>query len=243
MSDPQGLAFARLAEDYDLGRPPWPPELLDGIDGDAVLDLAAGTGKLTKLLVERFAEVTAVEPLETMRAVLERNAPAAHVLAGSAERIPLDDRSVDAAFVAEAFHWFDSAVAVRELARVLRPGGALVVCFNHWESFDPQLTDEARTALRAVTKKLPTPGGPKLATGQWKRGFEDAPFAPFDEREHHHVWETTRESMVAYQVSVSSMGALPEEERLALRAELMQLLPDVPYRIELRAQEFRTLRT
>src|SRR5207248_3608785 len=132
MSDPQGLAFDPVAEDYDLGRAGWPAELLDGIEAEHVLDLAAGTGKLTKQLVERFPSVTAVEPLAGMRAVLARNVPEADVLAGGAEEIPLGDASADAAFVAEAFHWFDSAAAVRELARVLRPGGALVVCFNDW---------------------------------------------------------------------------------------------------------------
>ena len=85
MSDPQGLAFAALAEDYDLGRAPWPLELLDGIDAECVLDLAAGTGKLTAVLAERFASVVAVEPLPEMRAVLQRNVPEVRAVAGTAE--------------------------------------------------------------------------------------------------------------------------------------------------------------
>ena len=243
MSDPQGLAFDRLAEDYDLGRPPWSTELLDGIDAESVLDLAAGTGKLTSLLAERFDEVIAVEPLERMRKVLERNVPSARSLQGSAERIPLDDASVDAAFVAEAFHWFDSEAAVGELARVLRPGGTLVICFNDWLSFDPPVPEEAVAALRDVTSRLPAPGGPKVQSGEWRAGFAGAPFAPLEQREHHHTWETSRESMVAYQVSVSSMGSLPERERLALRAQLIELLPDTSFRVELCAHEFRAERS
>lgn len=242
MSDPQGLAFDAMAEDYDVGRPPWPPSLLDGIDGTAALDLAAGTGKLTTLLVDRFEVVHAVEPLAGMRAVLARNVPAANVLAGSAERIPLDDSSVDAAFVAEAFHWFDSTAAVRELARVLRPGGTLLVCFNDY-SLLPQLPDAFRDELRAATKDLPAPGGPKVRSGEWKRGFERSPFGPLEEEQHRHEWTATRESLAAYFVSTSSMGSLPEAERIGLRERLVGLLRATDYRIELIAHAFRTLRT
>jgi SAM-dependent methyltransferase len=243
VSDPQGLAFQELAEDYDLGRPPWPPELLHGIDGSAALDLAAGTGKLTSLLVERFDDVHAVEPLAGMRAVLERNVPRAHVLPGSAERIPLDDASVDAAFVAEAFHWFDSKTAVMELARVLREGGVLVVCFNEWSGFEPPLPDAVRAELADVWKGLPPPGGPKVQSGEWKLGFAGSPFAPFEETHGRHFWTTTRESVASYFVSTSSMGSLPAPERAALRARLVDQLAPVDYRLELDAHAFRTLRS
>lgn len=243
MSDPQGLAFAALAEDYDLGRPPWPGSILEGIGGESALDLAAGTGKLTSLLIERFTDVTAVEPLAGMRAVLERNVPGAHTVAGSAERIPLDDASVDAAFVAEAFHWFDSRAAVRELERVLRPGGVLIVCFNVWHGFDPPLPEAFNAVRAAVTAELPAPGGPKLQTGEWKTGFDRASFAPFEESEHRHVWETSAESIAAYFVSTSSMGSLDSARRQALRAELVSLLPVATYRLDIGARVFRTVRT
>lgn len=242
MSDPQGLAFDALAEDYDLGRPPWPPSLVEGVHGEAALDLAAGTGKLTALLVERFSVVHAVEPLAGMRGVLARNIPSAHAVEGTAERIPLDDASVDAAFVAEAFHWFDSSAAVRELARVLRPGGPLVVCFNEWLGFEPELPAAFREAHRAAASSLPVPGGPKVQTGEWKLGFEGSPFAPLVEEHHRHTWATTRESVAAYFVSTSSMGSLPEPDRVALRARLVALLPETEYRLELDARTFRTLR-
>lgn len=242
MSDPQGLAFDALAEDYDLGRPPWPASLVADADGETALDLAAGTGKLTALLADRFDVVYAVEPLAGMRSVLARNVPASRTLEGSAERIPLDDRSVDAAFVAEAFHWFDSAAAVRELARVLRPGGTLLVCFNEWLGFEPELPDAFREAYRAAASGLPTPGGPKVQSGEWKLGFDGAPFAALAEEHHHHTWTATRESVAAYFVSTSSMGALPERERAALRERLTELLPQTEYRLELDARAFRTLR-
>src|SRR5215218_6216935 len=125
-------SFGRAAGSYELGRPGWPAEAVEiaarrlGLAGDAaVLDLAAGTGKLTRVLAERFASVTAVEPLDGMRAVLEAEVKGVRALAGTAEAIPLEAASVDAVFAAEAFHWFDAVRAVADMARVLRPDGGV----------------------------------------------------------------------------------------------------------------------
>jgi SAM-dependent methyltransferase len=244
VSDPQGLAFDALAEDYDLGRTGWPMAMLDGLDGESVLDLAAGTGKLTSLLVRRYPDVVAVEPLAGMRAILERNAHEATVLAGHAEHIPIDDCSVDAVFVAEAFHWFDSKLAVREIARVLRPGGTLLVCFMEWlGDFDPPLPTVVRETLATVWAGLPAPGGPKVQSGAWKAGFATAPFGPLAERTHPYTWTTGRDGIAAYFVSTSSMGALPADERTALRERLVELVPDVEYTLATQARVFRTVRS
>jgi ubiquinone/menaquinone biosynthesis C-methylase UbiE len=123
-------AFGRSAREYELGRPEWPEEVLDRVVSDlalgpdaTVLDLGAGTGKLTRALVPRFARVVAVEPDDAMRAVLEEVVPGADALAGRGDAIPLGDGEVDAVFSAEAFHWFASAESVREIVRVLRPRG------------------------------------------------------------------------------------------------------------------------
>lgn len=243
MADPRGLAFDELAEDYELGRPRWPDALPEGVDGDTVLDLGAGTGKLTALLVERFDEVIAVEPLAGMRAVLERTVPRARVVPGDAERIPLDDGSVDGVFVAEAFHWFDTRAAVREIARVLRRGGTLVIAFNEWRGgFEPPVGDDVRALLDDVYDRLPPPGGPKVQSGEWKRGFEGMPFAPLEEDGIDYDWTTGRGGVAAYYVSTSSMGALEPDERLALRARIVSLLPDVRYRLPLTARVFTTVR-
>jgi SAM-dependent methyltransferase len=134
--DPRAAAaWGADASGYEAARPGWPPEALDwlwdglGLGPDAeVLDLAAGTGKLTRALLERTAGVVAVEPLEGMRAQLTRTG--ARVLEGTAEAIPLEDAAVDAVFVAEAFHWFATTESVAEIARVLRPGGGIALLWN-----------------------------------------------------------------------------------------------------------------
>jgi SAM-dependent methyltransferase len=98
--------------------------------GRRVLDLAAGTGKLTRLLVPTGADVVAVEPTAGMRDRLVAALPGVQVLDGTAERLPLPDASVDAVTVAQAFHWFDPAPALAEMRRVLRPGGHLFLVWN-----------------------------------------------------------------------------------------------------------------
>ena len=129
--------FDGTAEAYEQARPSYPAEAVAHIVGHAgigpgrhVLDLAAGTGKLTRVLVPTGAEVVAVEPIAGMRAVLQRELPAVEVRDGTAEALPLPDRSVDAVTVAQAFHWFEPAVALAEIRRVLRPGRHLVLVWN-----------------------------------------------------------------------------------------------------------------
>ena len=117
-----------------------------------VLDLAAGTGKLTRQLVPRFARVLAVEPLEGMREVLERVVPEAEALGRHGGRDPARGRAVDAVFVGEAFHWFATdAVRCAELARVLRPRGTLAILFNQADGdFEPPLPEAFWEAYRAA---------------------------------------------------------------------------------------------
>lgn len=137
----RGFAAAGV---YERGRPGYPAaavqrmvERLELRPGRTVLDLAAGTGKLTRLLVPTGANVIAVEPLLEMRAELERRVPRVAALAGTAERIPLDDAYVDAVTVASAFHWFDAERALREIRRVLRPGGGVALLWNARDERDP----------------------------------------------------------------------------------------------------------
>lgn len=233
-SDPQGLAFASLAEDYERGRYGWPPEIAE-VGATTVLDLAAGTGKLTAVLAARYPEVIALEPLATMRRVLEQKLPAARALEGTAEAIPLEDDSVDAVFVGDAFHWFDPDAAPREVARVLRPQGSLVVCFNHWRSgFRPRLPDDASEYWRDVTSGLPPAGGGKVESGEWRRALQA--FEPLQERAIDHAWHTDAAGVAAYYASVSSMGFAVPEQREQWRDRLLELIPPGRYELALTAR-------
>jgi SAM-dependent methyltransferase len=183
---------------------------------------------------QRYHRVIAVEPLPGMRALLPRQA---EVLDGSAEAVPVPDCSVDAAFVAEAFHWFDSTAAVRELARVLRPAGTVLVCFNTWRGpYEPRIGDWAARVLEQRYAWLPPPGGPRVESGEWKLGFVGQPFSPLEARSYDHKMETDRDGVAAYYSSTSSTARLPPAERAELRAELVDVLADVRYRLLLTAQ-------
>jgi SAM-dependent methyltransferase len=142
-----------VAETYNDVRPPYFVPLVDRayevLDLDSrsrVLDLGAGTGRLTRELVGLYRSVIAVEPDDEMRALISVGT----VLAGAAEAIPLADASVDGVFVGEAFHWFDARLAVAEIARVLRPRGGLAVISTHWWETTPPLPEPALTLLRGA---------------------------------------------------------------------------------------------
>ena len=143
-----GFGLDTHAERYERARPSYPAgavsllarELPVG-PGRRVLDLAAGTGKLTRLLVSLGADVVAVEPLAAMRSQLAAALATVEAVDGSAEAVPLADASVDAVTVAQAFHWFDAPAALDELARVLRPGGGLALLWNERDDTVPWVAE------------------------------------------------------------------------------------------------------
>jgi SAM-dependent methyltransferase len=137
MSDDRTAAMARsfgqAADVYERSRPTYPDAAVDLLLPDGartVLDLGAGTGKLTQSLVARGLDTVAVEPDAKMRATLAARLPTVRALDGRAEAIPLPDGSVDVVTVGQAWHWVDEAVALPEVARVLRPGGTLALVWN-----------------------------------------------------------------------------------------------------------------
>ena len=137
-------SFESVAADYERHRPEYPEEALRwaveqfGLEpGAHVLDVGAGTGKLTRGLVALGYDVVAVEPGASMLNQLRTAVPEAEALEGPAEAIPLPDESVEAAFAAQAYHWFDRDRALPELHRVLGPGGGLALLWNWWDERDP----------------------------------------------------------------------------------------------------------
>jgi ubiquinone/menaquinone biosynthesis C-methylase UbiE len=133
-------AFAEVARAYERGRPGYPDEAVEwlvGMDPRDVVDLGAGTGKLTRALVGLGHRVTAVEPLDEMRAELEAALPDVHAIAGRAESMPLPDSSADVMTSAQAFHWFDHDDALPEIARVIRPTGRIALVWNSRDDRDP----------------------------------------------------------------------------------------------------------
>jgi SAM-dependent methyltransferase len=228
-------SFGSAAEAYERGRPGYAEAALDavGLAPEAVvLDLAAGTGKLTRQLVTRHVRVVAVEPLEEMRAVLERVVPEAEALAGEATAIPLEDDAVEAVFVAEAFHWFASAETLAEIARVLRPGGALAILFNRADpDRAPILPQAARNRIDDVA--IRKPAEQTVNTGLWRTPLP-GPFGPFADSVFPNPVTRDRERMLAQIASWSVVAALPEAERERLLGDLRELLPEREYVDELR---------
>jgi SAM-dependent methyltransferase len=229
----------RWAEDYERGRPGWPPEVVDvrGLPASAtVLELGAGTGKLTRLLVGTFACVLAVEPAEAMRRLLLARCPEAEPVAGTAEGIALADDAVDAVFAAEAFHKFDGERGVAEMARVLRPGGVVVLMWNVPAGpFEPSIA----AAERFLNERGPHEAeldfelldlNPKrYASGEWRRPFADSPFEELHEARLPNPQTLDRNGLVAFLASMGWIGDLPDEERLPLLGEVRSLLAAPEY--------------
>jgi SAM-dependent methyltransferase len=233
-------AWGESAEVYERARPGYPPEAIDflhelglGPDSD-VLDLAAGTGKLTRALIAAGARVTAVEPLFAMRQMLQQRLPEATVMEGTAERIPVEDESTDLVTVAQAFHWFDAPAAVQQIARVLRPGGGLAAIWNvrdesvEWMAMIRELMDEARADT------------PSHVSGVWTRPFEsgDSPFEPLRLETFRHAQELPRADAVDVFASRSYVAALPQHDREVLLERVAEQVPkteivEIPYVTEL----------
>ncbi|MEU0792824.1 class I SAM-dependent methyltransferase [Amycolatopsis sp. NPDC005961] len=197
MSDPthaqRASSFGSRAAAYAEHRPGYPREAIEwGLSGATgtprrVLDLGAGTGKLTLGLAELGLDVTAVEPDPEMRAELGRTVPGATSLKGRAERIPLPDAGVDAVFVGQAFHWFDVPAAMTEIARVLRPGGVLVPMWNYEDDSVPWVEQFTSLGRDGARKPARTDGLREMAHPE---------FAAFESDRFRHVQRRTAESLL-----------------------------------------------
>lgn len=229
------VGFARSADAYERARPEYPDDAMAWLAGRlglrrgvTVLDLAAGTGKLTRRLLETGATVVAVEPVAEMRAALSADAT---VLDGVAEAIPLGDATADAVTVGQAFHWFDGDRALREIDRVLRPGGKLALAWNRRELDDP---------VQAAIQALLAPyryGTPAHASDAWRGAFERTPcFVRGEEREFAFVQRLDADGLADRVGSTSFIAALPGPERAPVLERARALAAggtvSLPYRCE-----------
>lgn len=222
--------FAAGADAYERGRPTYATESIDrlvaelGIEpGKRVLDLAAGTGKLTRQIAPAGAEIVAVEPIDEMRARLVASMPGIEAIAGTAEDIPLPNHSVDAVVVGQAFHWFDGIRAVSEIRRVLKPGGAVGMI---WQARDPSLPWVQR--LDELIDRIDD-GHPRFRTEAWREAFDlTALFDPIEAATYGYVQRGGVETIVDRVASISYVAALPEAVRAPYLDEVRQLLATDP---------------
>ena len=231
--DAAARGFSRSADAYDRARPDYPPaamawlaERLGLRPGRTVVDLAAGTGKLTRPLAATGAEVVAIEPVPEMRARI--GDAAARSLDGTAEAIPLPDASADAVTVAQAFHWFDGLAALAEIHRVLRAGGALALVWNRRPLEDP---------VHAAIERIIAPyrgDAPAHRSGAWRAAFDATTlFGPLEERTFAHSRPHDADALADRVGSTSFVAALDDgphaEVIAAVRALAAERPVDVPY--------------
>jgi SAM-dependent methyltransferase len=220
--------FAAGAGAYGRARPAYPREavglLTRGLPGGArVLDLGAGTGKFTAMILEPRREVVALEPVAQMRAQLARELPAVRVAAGAAEAIPFADGTFDAVFAAQAFHWFDGPRTLAGIHRVLRPGGTLGLIWNmrdrstRWVDSVAKIVDAYGDAIR------------RHETEAWRDSFA-APngFTPLETQAFPNVQEVDAGRVLDRVSSTSFIATLPDEERASVLERVKEVLERDP---------------
>jgi SAM-dependent methyltransferase len=222
------VGFQRGAADYERGRPGYPEAAIAQLAGEldlgpgrVVVDLAAGTGKLTRALRGLGAELVAIEPVAGMREQLEHAVPGIEVLDGTAEGMPLADASVNAVLVAQAFHWFDVPAAAAEIHRVLAPGGGLGVVRNEWdESVDWIVELRALTAKHAARVE-------RDRSDDWQEALSASGlFSPFEQQAFANPVRVSVDTLQARIASLSFVALLDDEPRAVLLDEVSRLVCD-----------------
>ena len=209
------LSFAGVADAYDRGRPGYPAEAvawLVGREPRRVLELGAGTGKLTAGLAALGHDVVATDPLPQMLVHLVAGLPEVACLAATAERIPLPARSVDVVVAGQAFHWFDLDRALPEIARVLRPGGRLAVTWN--------LRDERIPWVRRLGELIGTPGQSKDPT----QDLIGSRLFGYVEQASYRFWQPLGPDRLRdLAASRSKLAVMPESARERVLAQVAAL--------------------
>jgi SAM-dependent methyltransferase len=253
---PAVRGFDRAAEAYERARPGYPAEavalLARGLGlgpGRTIVEIASGTGKFTRALEPLGAAIVAIEPTAGMRAVFSRTVPDVALVDGTAEAIPLPDGFADAVVVAQAFHWFRPRPALREIARVVRPGGGLGIVWNTRDQsvpFSRRLSEIVRRYRGTIPGSPGSEGRGGLRRGaRWRSALDrrGGPFTPLRHRSFHFVQRLTPAQVIDRVRSVSVVAVLPLREQRRIAREVRSVLAadpatrgarsvDLPYRTD-----------
>jgi SAM-dependent methyltransferase len=226
IADVAARGFGSAGDAYERGRPSYPAEAVSFLAGEMALgpeatvaEVAAGTGKFTRLLVPGGARIVAVEPVAAMHAVLADKVPSAGVVAGAAEALPLAEASVDTVVVAQAFHWFRVPEALAEVARVLRPGGGLGVV---WNDRDDTVAWVAELSALIRWDDRPAPSYHEV---DWAAAVAATDrFGPVETRRLRLEQRLDAETLVDRVLSTSYIAASPMEDQDALAGRVRGLV-------------------
>lgn len=239
ISEVAAEGFGAGAAAYEKGRPSYAEDLVAWLvdrlsiaPGRTVVDLAAGTGKLTRLLAATGAAVTAIEPVDAMRDQLLAACPGVDAISGTAEEIPLPGSSVDAITVAQAFHWFDPAAALAEIARVLRPGGALGIAFNERDTREPWVADLSKL-IRWDERQ--TWRVPYTVEVDWAAVIDEhgPQFGPVERYDTTYIQPMDPDTLVQRVLSTSYIARLPRSEQSTLAEQVRDLVAPMGASFEL----------
>ena len=223
------LSFGSVAEDYDRYRPAPPPQALDWVipaGAQAILDLAAGTGLVTRELAGRAPRIYAVEPDDRMRAVLAARCPEAEVLAGRGEDIPLPPASVDAVTISAAWHWLDPERAVPEITRVLRPGGRLGVLWVSRDERVPWAAEFHAFAREAREADRPPGQRPRRRRVEFPPG---TPLSAVEERSFEYSVPMTKDELAGLLGTYSGIITMEASQREAFTRRVQGFLNRQPW--------------
>ncbi|HUX25166.1 MAG TPA: class I SAM-dependent methyltransferase [Burkholderiales bacterium] len=222
--------FSTEAQTYMRGRPDYPADILPWladdlgvVPGKLVVDLGAGTGKFTRMLLQTGADIIAVEPVEAMRMQLTKSLSGVGTLAGNASAIPLKSASVDAVICAQSFHWFATHSALREIHRILKPGAKLGLVWN--------VRDESLDWVEAMSRIITPYEGdvPRFYRGDWRKPFSGEYFTAPEQTVFAYQHVGTAEEVILDRVlSISFIAALTTHEKSKVADQLRALIASHP---------------
>lgn len=244
---PPYAGYEIVASAYEKGRPDYPETAIAHFitalkleSGKQVVDLAAGTGKLSKALQESGVALVGVEPVLEMRKVFSRQLPEIPILEGTAEKIPLEDASIDCVVVGTAFHWFDGERALNEIARVLKPRGRLGLIWNIFDNHAAWVQE-----VRALLEREMPEQNRTHDSLEWKEAFDmSTRFGPLLHLSYSYCFPGTAQDVINRVFSAKVLGMLSAEKREEIVSRVLHILDthpstrgketfDIPYRIEI----------